>query len=204
MTPWTLTIWTALLSFSLWCCQEVSANLYSDRTNWDDSLSTNRNNTLVSKLSTWKEPPLRVSVKTGFIWRDRNKFILLLVWRHFSQIIDSLASHSSIMCSCKPGVESTASPSGPAWVHAGWSVFVIHAVTTKMARNRFPGKPAKITLPKRQRVISKKFALNKENLVLNENVSRGINCFYAMIGDSDEVRFILLKKYLKWLIDKRC
>jgi len=55
-----------------------------------------------------------------------------------------------------------------------------------MARNRFPGKPAKITLPKRQRVISKKFALNKENLVLNENVSRGISCFYSLIGDSDE------------------
>merc|ERR1711892_314002 len=68
----------------------------------------------------------------------------------------------------------------------GVSVFGIHAVTTKMARNRFPGKPAKITLPKRQRVISKKFALNKENLVLNENVSRGINCFYSMIGESDE------------------
>eukprot|EP00092_Neocalanus_flemingeri_P013104 GFUD01014120.1.p1 GENE.GFUD01014120.1~~GFUD01014120.1.p1 ORF type:complete len:546 (+),score=96.50 GFUD01014120.1:55-1692(+) len=55
-----------------------------------------------------------------------------------------------------------------------------------MARNRFPGKPAKMTLPKRQRVISKKFGLNKENLLLNENVSRGIHCFYAMIGDSDE------------------
>jgi len=65
-------------------------------------------------------------------------------------------------------------------------VFGFHAVTTKMARNRFPGKPAKITLPKRQRVISKKFALNKENLVLNENVSRGISCFYSLIGDSDE------------------
>merc|ERR1711936_574507 len=60
------------------------------------------------------------------------------------------------------------------------------AVTTKMARNRFPGKPAKITLPKRQRVISKKFALNKENLLLNENVSRGIHCVYAMVGESDE------------------
>ena len=72
-------------------------------------------------------------------------------------------------------------------------MFGFHAVTTKMARNRFPGKPAKITLPKRQRVISKKFALNKENLVLNENVSRGISCFYSLIGDSDEVGNIFIK-----------
>ena len=75
-------------------------------------------------------------------------------------------------------------------------MFGTHPVVAKMARNRFPGKPAKITLPKRQRVISKKFALNKENLSLNENVSRGIHCFYAMIGESDEVILFFLN-YLK-------
>ena len=62
---------------------------------------------------------------------------------------------------------------------------VVCALTGKMARFQFPGKPAKFSV-KKTRVLSCKSRENGDRMVNVERTGRYLADFYTMVGDSDE------------------